>query len=112
MRGNERPCCFYRALDWDGTRPIAKTVIPWLMSWLLDYEFWLATGHWHGGGIHTTVGSVPKKWLKRKTRCGFPRSSTASPSRSFIALRWPLPGLAAAVADPEEIAETGRPRAR
>ena len=44
--------------------------------------------------------------------CGFPRSSTARPSRSFTALRQPFPGLATAVADPEEIAETGKPRAR
>jgi hypothetical protein len=44
--------------------------------------------------------------------CGFPRSSTARPSRSSTALRQPFPGLATAVADPEEIAETGKPRAR
>ncbi len=62
--GEERPCCFYRPLDWDGTRHIAKTVIPWLMSWLLDYEIWHATGHWYGGGIHPTVNGATKKRVK------------------------------------------------
>jgi hypothetical protein len=38
------------------------------MSWLLDYEIWHATGHWHGGGIHPTVGSASKKWLKEKAK--------------------------------------------
>jgi hypothetical protein len=65
--GKERPCAFYPPQDWDGTRPIATTVIPWVMSWLLDYEIWHATGQWYGGGIHPTVSSrTTKKALKKR----------------------------------------------
>ena len=64
--GKELPCAFYPASDWDGTRAIATTVIPWLMSWLLDYEIWHATGHWHGGGIHPTISRRESKKLLRK----------------------------------------------
>jgi hypothetical protein len=64
--GEERPCAFYPPVDWDGTRSIATTVIPWLMSWLLDYEVWHATGHWYGGGVHATVKGASKKALKRR----------------------------------------------
>jgi hypothetical protein len=32
--------------------PIIDTIIPWTSEWLLHYECWLATGKWHGGGIH------------------------------------------------------------
>jgi hypothetical protein len=63
--GKERPCCFYPAVDWDGTRLIATTVIPWLMSWLLDYEIWYATGQWYGGGVHPNVKGAAKKLLKK-----------------------------------------------
>ena len=66
MPGKERPCAFYPAMDWDGTRPIATSVVPWLMSWLFDYEVWHATGHWHGGGLHPTLNSRSAKRLRRK----------------------------------------------
>ena len=31
---------------------IAKTILPWTSEWLVHYQLWLATGEWHGGGIH------------------------------------------------------------
>jgi hypothetical protein len=68
--GTERPCAFYPSVDWDGSRAIATSVIPWLMSWLLDYEIWHATGQWHGGGVHPTVRGASKKWLKRRGTAG------------------------------------------
>jgi hypothetical protein len=64
--GKERPCCFYPRTDWDASRPIATTIIPWLMSWLFDYEMWLATGEWFGGGIHPTVGRGESQRLLKK----------------------------------------------
>lgn len=51
LPGQERPCVYYPRTDWNETKPIAKTVIPWLMCWLIDYELWYATGKWLGGGI-------------------------------------------------------------
>lgn len=64
--GKERPCAFYPRADWDGTRAIANTVIPWLMSWLVDYEIWHATGQWHGGGLHPPVKSAAAKRFKKR----------------------------------------------
>ncbi len=49
--GKERPCTFFPATDWDSTMKLARTVLPWLASWLVDYEFWHATGRWAGGGV-------------------------------------------------------------
>lgn len=49
--GRERPCVYYPWVDWTDTKPLAKTIIPWLMCWLADYEVWHATGVWMGGGI-------------------------------------------------------------
>lgn len=63
--GEERPCCFYPALDWDGTRLASATVIPWLMSWLLDYEIWVATGDWYGGGVHPNVKGATQRLLRK-----------------------------------------------
>lgn len=46
-------CLYYKkAKEWDETKFIADTIIPWTSEWLLHYEFWVATGTWHGGGIH------------------------------------------------------------
>jgi len=46
-------CIYYKkAKEWDKTKFIADTVIPWASEWLLHYEIWVATGTWHGGGIH------------------------------------------------------------
>lgn len=46
-------CLYYkRAKEWNGTKFIADTIIPWTSEWLLHYEIWVATGRWHGGGIH------------------------------------------------------------
>jgi hypothetical protein len=29
---------------------IVDTTIPWTSEWLINYEIWLPTGDWHGGG--------------------------------------------------------------
>jgi hypothetical protein len=48
--GHERPCIFLPGKDWDATKPLGKTLVPWLRCWLLDYEAWRASGKWSGGG--------------------------------------------------------------
>lgn len=49
---DQRLCLYYRqASEWDSGRYIADTIIPWTCEWLLHYEYWLATGNWHGHGI-------------------------------------------------------------
>ena len=50
--GSERPCVFYPdGREWHPAKPVATTIMPWLLSWLVDYEIWHATGQWLGGGI-------------------------------------------------------------
>jgi hypothetical protein len=51
---NKQHLCIYfrKAKEWDEGKFIADTIIPWVSEWLLHYEFWVATGIWHGGGIH------------------------------------------------------------
>lgn len=38
--------------EWSLNDLIAETTLPWTERWLLNYEFWLATGLWRGGGRH------------------------------------------------------------
>lgn len=46
-------CLYHRRMnEWNASKMIAKTIIPWASEWLLHYEIWVATGIWHGGGIH------------------------------------------------------------
>jgi hypothetical protein len=52
-------CLYYRkGREWNGSMYLAETIIPWTSEWLLHYEFWLATGSWHGGGIHYVSESI------------------------------------------------------
>ena len=37
--------------DWREDRALAWTIIPWLLEWLVEYEVWLVTGEWCGGGV-------------------------------------------------------------
>jgi hypothetical protein len=34
--------------EWQTWMPLATTIVPWTAEWLGYYEFWLATGRWHG----------------------------------------------------------------
>lgn len=46
-------CIYYkRAKEWNQTKFIADTIIPWTSEWLFHYEIWVTTSIWHGGGIH------------------------------------------------------------
>lgn len=50
----EQQLCLYYPEDneWDTSMYYVKTLIPWACEWLVHYECWVATGTWHGGGIH------------------------------------------------------------
>jgi hypothetical protein len=54
----EGSLCLYLpgAREWDDTMLLADTIVPWTSEWLLHYEIWLATGEWHGGGVHPGDG--------------------------------------------------------
>lgn len=50
--GQECPCVYYpKGRDWTADMLLATSVLPWLLSWLVDYEIWYATGEWLGGGV-------------------------------------------------------------
>jgi hypothetical protein len=42
--------CLCFPWQWDHTKSIARTIVPWASEWLLFYELWKATGQWLGGG--------------------------------------------------------------
>lgn len=42
------------AHEWGLSDLLAETTVPWTERWLLNYEFWRATGLWKGGGRHPT----------------------------------------------------------
>jgi hypothetical protein len=48
--------CLHERGEWTPNMFIAETIVPWLSFWLLHYEFWLATGTWHGGGHEPQEG--------------------------------------------------------
>lgn len=53
-------CLYYpKAGEWHAGRSIAEYIVPWISIWLTFYEGWLATGHWHGGGIDHGVPRTP-----------------------------------------------------
>jgi hypothetical protein len=46
-------CLYYPVKnEWNSSRVIAETIIPWVSLWLYYYEVWLLTGIWKGGGEH------------------------------------------------------------
>jgi len=53
-KGDGDPLClFYPPADeWNSSKWIANTIVPWACEWLLHFEAWLFTGEWDGGGIH------------------------------------------------------------
>ena len=42
--------------EWGIDDCISDTTIPWTERWLINYEFWIATGKWTGGGRHIPKG--------------------------------------------------------
>lgn len=46
----EGTLCLHRAAEWTPDMLLVDTTLPWTAEWLINYEIWLATGDWHGGG--------------------------------------------------------------
>jgi hypothetical protein len=54
----DRLCLYYPGIgEWRGDLLLAKSIVPWISEWLINYEIWLATGKWCGGGIHPSMNS-------------------------------------------------------
>jgi len=57
----EHPCLFrFKYREWDGAMYIADTIVPWVSTWLVHYEIWLATGVWCGSKEEHPAGSGSK----------------------------------------------------
>ena len=49
----DQPCLFVpNTREWNSSKKIAFTLVPWTALWLFYYEAWHATGEWLGGGVH------------------------------------------------------------
>ena len=55
--------CLYdwREHEWDASMSIAETIVPWASEWLYNYEAWVMTGQWYGGGHY------PESEIKKET---------------------------------------------
>jgi len=44
-------CLFYPdGKEWNTSKLLVRTIVPWISEWLYYYELWLGTGEWLGGG--------------------------------------------------------------
>ncbi len=60
-RYSDGSLCLYfpRYGEWTSNHFLADTILPWASLWLYYYEVWVATGVWHGGGIHLEPSTRP-----------------------------------------------------
>jgi hypothetical protein len=55
-------CLFMRRREcWNDTKLLARVVIPLAYFWLAQFEEWLFSGAWRGGGTHDTPPEPPKQ---------------------------------------------------
>lgn len=61
LYSGERLCLYLpQGGEWGQEMLLSETIVPWASEWLLNYEIWLATGKWCGGGTHP-MNIQPKK---------------------------------------------------
>jgi hypothetical protein len=62
--------CLYlpRTGEWNATKWLANTVIPWVNLWLYYFEDWLQTNEWRGGGEHPPEDQKTKKRKRTERR--------------------------------------------
>jgi hypothetical protein len=42
--------CLHLDEEWSASMLLVRTIVPWTSEWLFNYEIWLATATWNGGG--------------------------------------------------------------
>ena len=57
----EGTLCLYSRGEWHPGMSLALTIVPWASEWLVNYEIWLATDEWYGGGEWPPRRSDPLK---------------------------------------------------
>ena len=56
VNGKTQLCLFYpQSNEWTTQSWLAKTMVPWTISWLRFFEIWQNTGKWEGGGEHPSA---------------------------------------------------------
>lgn len=57
--------CVYNPMlsDWNESFLLSTYIMPWISEWLANYEIWLTTGVWCGGGTH------PKRTARGQVFC-------------------------------------------
>lgn len=63
--------CLHLEDEWSPAMLIVHTTIPWTSEWLLNYEMWLGTSSWYGGG----------EWPPRRQANSTPTSNMARAER-------------------------------
>lgn len=56
--------------EWDPSMAIADTIVHWAASWIVNYEAWVITGKWLGGGHgnwDANISETPRT-ISRKDR--------------------------------------------
>ncbi len=49
----DRLCLYLPAAgQWDASKRLDLTIIPWTLLWLIYFEEWLVSNNWKGGGKH------------------------------------------------------------
>jgi hypothetical protein len=57
----EGTLCLYSRGEWNPSMSLVLTIVPWASEWLVNYEIWLATGDWYGGGDWPPRRRDPRK---------------------------------------------------
>lgn len=42
--------CLHLEDEWNSTMLMVDSTVPWTSEWLFNYEIWMGTGTWYGGG--------------------------------------------------------------
>ncbi len=42
--------CLHLEDEWNSTILMVDSTVPWTSEWLFNYEIWMGTGTWYGGG--------------------------------------------------------------
>ncbi len=67
--------CLHLDDEWSPDMLIVHTTVPWTSEWLLNYELWLATGSWYGGGEWPPPRQANSSLTSNKARAERPRAS-------------------------------------
>lgn len=63
--------CVHKRGEWDSTKLIQDTIIPWVSLWLYYYEIWKITGEWLGGGHQVNSShNKPETYVESKETQG------------------------------------------